>query len=152
MGVFGGGKRRAQIVAPVKAGEEPSAPSSRKPSFAAARRVERNRRAKASWKQRQWEAMEYFSQQRKEELGCPFPVYTADSGRLTRRVFNANTGKNEELVIKNPDTGDDIRKEKMLRNFSGFSSKPTTTLKCGHCGKKGRIISPLDTCNYCPSF
>ena len=82
------GKRRAQIVVQVKAEEEPSAPSSRKPSFAVARRAERNRRAKASWKQRQREALEFFSQQRKEELQHPFPVYTADSGRLTRRVYS----------------------------------------------------------------
>ena len=134
-------KRRAQIIVQVKAEDEPAPPSSRKPSFAAARRIERNRRVKASWKQRQREAQEYFSQQRREELQHPHPVYTADSGRLTRRVFNAQTGKTEELVIKDPESGDDIRKEKMLRSFSGFSSKPTFTLKCGHCGKKGHIIS-----------
>ena len=41
----------------------------------------------------------------------------------------------------NPETGDDIRKEKMLRSFSGFASRPTNTLKCGHCRRRGHIIS-----------
>ena len=85
--------------------------------------------------------MEYFSQQRREEQAHPFPWYQAHEGKLTRRVFNASTGKNEELVIMNPETGDDIRKEKMIRSFSGFSSRPTNTLKCGHCGCRGHIIS-----------
>ena len=68
-------------------------------------------------------------------------MYTVHEGKLTLRVFYASTGKNEELVIKNPETGADIRKEKMLRTFSGFSSRSTNTLKCGHCGRRVHIIS-----------
>ena len=115
--------------------EDETFASVKKPPFRT-RQAERNRRARVSWRQRQREAMEYFAEQRRQEQTQPTPVFEAHEGKLTRRVFNASTGRAEELV-RTRRQGATSGRRKCSEVSQDFPRDPPTRSSVGTVGVEG---------------
>eukprot|EP00435_Cladocopium_sp_Y103_P004334 s5210_g1.t1 len=104
------------------------------------RQAEKNRKRRLAWKSRQRDAMAYFEKRRKEEESRPaesISVERTGQGRVVRRkTFNPASGKRETMQITVGDGN-----TKMNTAFKGFSQKPVSQLRCGHCEEFGHIIS-----------
>ena len=108
--------------------------------------AEKRRNARKSWRQRQREALEFFSAKRKAEEQAPAAMYEIHRGarlsgqrKIVKRMYNPTLNRNEEIPV-NPKSLTD-GSGPFVKSFTGFSNKNPKGLKCGHCGQRGHLIS-----------
>ena len=68
------------------------------------------------------------------DRGAPLP----GQRRVLKRMYNPRLNKSQEIEVNPKSLSDD---GPFVKSFTGFSNKNPKGLKCGHCGRRGHLIS-----------